>query len=89
VPYFAPDEPSGVSNFANSYLSDITTSSNLLTRQSYTQKYWNRTPSGSGPNWGCTARPITPLTSHRSTIDTAINAMTASGTTNIPIGISW
>ena len=89
VPYFAPDEPSGVSNFANSYLSDITTSSNLLTRQSYTQKYWNRTPSGSGPNWGCTARPITPLTSHRSTIDTTINAMTASGTTNIPIGISW
>ncbi|MCF8880622.1 pilus assembly protein TadG-related protein [Hyphobacterium sp. SN044] len=89
LPYFAPDEPSGYSNFANSYLSDQTSSTNLLTRQTNTAKYWGRDPYGDGPNWGCTARPITPLTSHRSTIDNAINAMIASGTTNIPIGVSW
>ena len=48
-----------------------------------------RDASGAGPNWGCSARPITPLTIRRATIDDAIEDMIASGTTKIPIGVSW
>ena len=36
-----------------------------------------------GPNMRCTTTPITPLTSSSSTINSAINRMGASGTTNI------
>jgi len=89
VPYFAPDEPSGFSGYSNSYLSDAMGGSNLLNRLMNTAKYAGRNPSGSASNWGCSARPITPLTSNRNDIDDAVGDMIASGTTNIPIGISW
>jgi Flp pilus assembly protein TadG len=89
VPYFAPDEPSYYSGFSNSYMSDGTGSSNLLFRLRNSGKYAGVNPSGAASNWGCTARPITPLTQSRAVIDDAIDDMIASGTTNIPIGISW
>ncbi|PIW32023.1 MAG: pilus assembly protein TadG [Rhodobacterales bacterium CG15_BIG_FIL_POST_REV_8_21_14_020_59_13] len=89
LPYFAPDEPSYYSGYRNSYMSDGTSSSNQLYRLMNSYKYAGVNPSGAASNWGCTARPITPLTQSRPVIDNAIGSMIASGTTNIPIGISW
>ncbi len=45
--------------------------------------------SGRGPNYGCTTRAILPLTDTKSTIESAINAMQASGYTNIKEGVAW
>ncbi len=42
-----------------------------------------------GPNFGCTVDPITPLTTTKSTVDSAINAMDANGITNIQQGLTW
>lgn len=89
LPYFAPDEPSYYSGYSNSYMSDGTGSSNQLFRLMNSYKYAGVNPSGAASNWGCTARPVTPLTQSRAVIDNAIGNMIASGTTNIPIGISW
>jgi len=44
---------------------------------------------GRGPNAGCTTNPITELTEDRDEIVTALNAMQASGTTNIQQGLTW
>lgn len=59
--------------------------------QARTCKYDGETPSSGkpGPNQGCTTSRILPLTSTRSDIETAIDAMGASGSTNIPEGIMW
>jgi Flp pilus assembly protein TadG len=89
LPYFAPDEPSGESGFSNSYMSDQMSGGDLLARLTNSAKYAGVNPYGWASNWGCTARPVTPLTASRTTIDDAISDMIASGTTNIPIGISW
>lgn len=42
-----------------------------------------------GPNAGCELQPITPLTTSQATLTGAINAMTVSGDTNIPLGLVW
>lgn len=42
-----------------------------------------------GPNSGCTTDPITALTSNPTTINNAIDAMDANGTTNIQQGLTW
>ena len=42
-----------------------------------------------GPNAWCTAIPMTPLTTSKSTIDDGIDAMIASGATNVQQGIAW
>jgi len=53
-------------------------------------KYQSQSPSsGTGPNYNCTTAPILPLTSTKSQVQTAINAMQASGWTNIPEGVMW
>ncbi|GLK52566.1 TadE/TadG family type IV pilus assembly protein [Maricaulis virginensis] len=88
VPYFAPDE-SDRGSYSNDYLDDDMGGYDERARMRNTSKYTNAWISGAGPGWGCTARPITPLTSHRGTIDDAIDDMIASGTTNIPNGIGW
>ncbi|WP_291841724.1 TadE/TadG family type IV pilus assembly protein [Maricaulis sp.] len=93
LPYFAPDESNyaASASYSNSYLNDGMGGSNERARMRNTPKYTNAWISSSsrGPDRGCTARPITPLTDHRGTIDDAIEDMIANGTTNIPIGISW
>ncbi|RKR03621.1 TadE/TadG family type IV pilus assembly protein [Maricaulis maris] len=93
LPYFAPDESNYANNasYSNSYLNDGMGGSNERARMRNTPKYTNASINSSsrGPQWGCTARPITPLTNQRSTIDDAIEDMIANGTTNIPIGVSW
>ncbi len=94
VPTFAPDEPDGWATYYNSYLDDDggsckNSTSNELTAQERGCKYKNETPSGSGPNYMCTSRAITPLTATESTVTSAINNMIASGATNIMEGVMW
>ena len=91
VPYFAPDEPDypDFYNYNNSYLYDESTSSDPQKRQRKLKKYKNATISGSGPHYNCNTRPILPLTNKKSDIVDAINAMNATGNTNIPFGMAW
>ncbi len=93
VPYFAPDEPGGRGNprsgYRNSYLADSTSGPNAV-RQAHAAKYaTGARPRNGGPNWGCTARPIVPLTDDRDTLDDAVDAMIADGTTNIHNAVGW
>lgn len=87
VPYFAPDEPDN-GGFDNNYLNDRLNGS-IFDRLINLAKYTNRRPRNGGPNDGCTTTPVTPMTDNRRTVDDAISAMGASGTTNIPNGIAW
>ena len=87
VPYFAPDEPD-ISNYSNDYLDDQT-SGGVFERMQNLPKYDSARPSFNGPNASCTTTPITPLTTSRNTVDTAISAMGAGGNTNIANGIGW
>ena len=45
--------------------------------------------SNEGPNRGCTTSAILPLTSSKTTVTSAIDAMVANGGTNIPEGLAW
>jgi len=102
VPYFAPDEPDTKSGnsavYPNSYLADVTTSTNWKTQETYSAKYTkNFTKTGTnnstgytyGPNSGCGLAPLMRLTNNTTSIKSAISAMTAVGDTNIPIGLAW
>lgn len=42
-----------------------------------------------GPNHMCDGQPLTPLTNDRQTVDDAIDALTAQGTTNTSEGVMW
>lgn len=42
-----------------------------------------------GPNKGCTPKPVSRLTTNYAGLKTQINAMTANGSTNIPMGLVW
>lgn len=44
---------------------------------------------GKGPNMGCGTQPVTRLTNNYNGVKTAIQAMTADGATNIPMGLVW
>jgi Flp pilus assembly protein TadG len=90
VPYFAPDE-SYYGSYSNNYISDSMSGYDQRARMMNTPKYTNAWVSSSsrGPQRGCTARPLTPLTNNRNTVDNAISDMIASGTTNIPLGVGW
>lgn len=57
--------------------------------QGRTCKYDGGTPTGAGPNAGCTTQPIMDLTSDRTAVTAAIDSMIASGTTNIGEGLMW
>ena len=105
VPWFAPDEPDGdngglnTGNFNNNYLNDeggscTGTNTNKSVADSVKQsricKYKGVTPSsGLGPNYLCDSTAITPLTSTRATLDSAVTALQAAGNTNILEGLMW
>lgn len=99
VPYFAPDEPDSSSSFYNNYLSDGSYSSatcyNGTTddakRQCYTGKYKGKSVSSTsvGPDFNCPPTKITALTNAKGTIDAAIDALAAKGSTVIPAGLLW
>lgn len=44
---------------------------------------------GRGPNYGCNARPLLRLTGDRVALESAIDAMTAAGSTNLLEGFTW
>jgi len=103
VPFFWPDEPDSDNDngdsYTNNYLNDRTTS-NGSTAQRNTAKYTNISwqsgkkdtsfPYTSGPNYGC-PRPLTPLTTNRTTVENAIDDMVAYPAmgTYIPTGLAW
>ena len=93
TPYFAPDEPDQPSSpgFGNNYLNDGSNSSNWLVRQGKLPKYTHPPDlsQGKGPNQGCTMQTLTRLTTSFNSLKTSINAMTAGGDTNIPMGMVW
>lgn len=47
------------------------------------------TPSGLGPNYGCTTTPILELTEYKEDVTDAIDGMVANGLTNIGEGLMW
>lgn len=95
TPYFAPDEPdsptSGYDDYNNDYLSDGTNSTNWRVRQGSVTKYHSVNGLGTtkGPNRNCNIQPLMRLTTDFDSVRSGINAMVASGTTNIPMGLVW
>lgn len=89
VPYFAPDEPGNDSDYRNNYLSDGVSGDSEDRLRNLIKYDDGRVQDDYGPNMRCTTRPITPLTTSASTLYSNINAMGASGTTNIPQGVGW
>ncbi|THD77584.1 MAG: VWA domain-containing protein [Phenylobacterium sp.] len=94
TPYFAPDEPdrNGTGTFQNNYLSDGTSrNATWQVRQGSVTKYVRTSglDQNGGPNWGCGLQTLQRLTTNWSGLKTAINAMTATGDTNIPLGMMW
>jgi len=59
------------------------------TAQARTCKYDSATPSGAGPNNGCTTQPLLALTQHKTDVTAAIDLMQANGNTNIGEGVMW
>ncbi len=57
-------------------------------RQYITSKYKSFSGSG-GPNYNCPPAAVTPLTSTKSTVIKAIDALVADGNTVIPAGLLW
>ncbi|HEV2531610.1 vWA domain-containing protein [Phenylobacterium sp.] len=92
TPYFAPDEPDRGGTYFNNYLPDgQPRGTSWQVRQGGAAKYSGQPDltSGMGPNWGCTLQPMQRLTTNFSALKTAVNAMTANGDTNIPMGMMW
>lgn len=102
VPYFHPDEPGNAgkpaNTYQNSYLHDgVANNASDETKQKSTAKYANgvtATQSGSasyglGPAYGCTAKPILPLTDQKQAVLDAADGMEANGYTNIAEGLMW
>jgi Flp pilus assembly protein TadG len=104
TPYFWPDEPDVNNSYDNDYLADgAANGATWKERERRVAKYASgaaRRHTGNfttrlgltyayGPNAGCTLQPLIPLTTETDRIKTAIDAMTAVGETNIPIGLMW
>lgn len=88
--------------YPNSYVSDnspsctgtdVTTAAQYAKAQSKACKYLSPASkdlsSGRGPNFNCTAQPLTRLSTSTTTVHAAINAMTANGNTNLLEGFMW
>lgn len=89
VPWLAPDERS--SGYYNNYFSDADSSQGNGKEQKDLSKYMGSHVGSTsrGPNYGCTMRPLTPLTNDKDLLLSDINAMNASGVTHIPVGLAW
>ncbi len=85
---------------SNNWWNDDTESSSGATRQANMTKYFVTrpygvtSPQGTGPNYGCTTNPITPLTDVTTadglgTVEDAIDAMQPNGGTDVPEGMAW
>lgn len=98
TPFFAVDEPDSKTNgygddYENDYVADNTSSSNWRVRQGMINKYGG-SKKGTlsttfGPNRGCGLSKMRRLSTDFQAIRDDIQALTADGNTNIPIGMSW
>jgi Flp pilus assembly protein TadG len=104
VPMFAPDETDNTDSSSrpanNNWNADGSTGTDAE-RQRYMPKYFTTGTSvtsaygmNAGPNTSCSTKAITPLTDVSTTagatsVKTAIDAMAASGATNVPEGMAW
>jgi Flp pilus assembly protein TadG len=103
VPMFGPDETDTVDNSApanNNWLGD-NVSGTAAQRQRYMPKYFqtlgfskDARDDASGPNVGCTTKPITKLTdittaTGMTTMKSAIDGMSPLGGTNVAEGVAW
>ncbi len=94
APYFAPDAPD-FSWYPNRYAADGAFGGDpddYDARQRFAGKYTALTLpdwENDGPNFNCWSQPLTPLTNVKTTLDTAIAAMSAAGSTVIPAGLAW
>ena len=97
VPFFAPDEPDTTNaGFYNNYLTDTAGTSGWQQRQGNPAKYNKAPKTGTtsigyayGPNSGCALAPVMRLSTTFGALRTRIDAMTAVGDTNIPLGLVW
>ncbi|WP_192385797.1 TadE/TadG family type IV pilus assembly protein [Mesorhizobium silamurunense] len=104
VPMFAPDETDNIDSFSRPAYSNWHLDGSTDTdaeRQCYMPKYFTPgtavTPAygmNAGPNTSCSTTAITPLTdvstlAAATSVKTAIDAMAASGATNVPEGMAW
>ena len=101
--WFWADEPdTNKFTSVNDYLPDVSASTTFMTREKYAAKYvsgatWRHTGTIAklgtgftyGPNAGCSLQPMMRLTTDFTSVKTAIDAMTAIGDTNIPLGLAW
>jgi len=87
-----------IDDYDNTYLDDqldrIDRRATETERQEYTLKYTDGVSvrgrnSSYGPNYGCNARPILPLTNRKNDVLSAVEGMQASGYTNITEGLMW
>jgi len=104
VPMFAPDETDNTDSSSrpanNNWNADGSTGTDAV-RQRSMPKYFTTGTSvtsaygmNAGPNTSCSTTAITPLTDVSTTagatsVKTAIDAMAASGATNVPEGMAW
>ncbi|MCT4654599.1 MAG: pilus assembly protein TadG-related protein [Cohaesibacter sp.] len=87
LPYFFPDDRDGR---RYSYISDtLSGSASYNPNKDRYGKYYQKTPSYYGPNYGCYIQKITPLTKNMNTVRADINKMRAGGWTNIHMGTIW
>lgn len=98
VPFFAPDEPGNTNTttpYPNNYQTDVVTTGTFKERQGNVAKYatankpFKTLSTSYGPNDGCGMKEVVPLSTNFTSLKTAINAMTATGNTNIPLGLAW
>jgi hypothetical protein len=102
VPYFAPDEMDGwntayPNRWTNDYRPDGTSSGDWKTRQQRTTKYGGAPTTTAvigngyrrGPNYECQLQPLRRLTTSAKIVKDDIDDMTATGDTNIPMGLVW
>ena len=97
---FSPYNSPGTASYSFSYAnnSNAVILSNQNKRQDFVFRYQpaalldtakKLSGSGRGPNYGCTAKPLTPLTTSQADAKAAVDAMWANGNTNIQEGLAW
>jgi Flp pilus assembly protein TadG len=91
-----PDGYSASNNWWNDGIEEGTGAQRQRNMAKYfaVRPYGATSPKGTGPNYGCTTNPITPLTDVSvpeglAAINAAIDKMAPNGGTNVPEGMAW